>query len=305
MIVTQSAPSRYGTRDLVTSGKLAKRLEATERPCSEPDDRVPGRVTPQWSGAKRWSDAAAFGTRGGAVSHGSVAGLECPADYGVPDPVACDFFSGRSPLSPPQTMGKVVHWSRINFRPEPLRYISGTRGTARIVQPVHQLQGCDPLLIEPALLQAFGFRSPGPVSTFNSRHSAYRRGIIERWGRGTLKMMELADNAGLPQPEIEDDGGCVTVRFRHEAVPVHLIGRSETEVGGSAALSVEHQGMEDLDDQQKAILDLLKQVSSPLALREIRARLDPQPDERRVREDLAILKAKGLAILSGRGRGAR
>ena len=135
--------------------------------------------------------------------------------------------------------------------------------------------------------------------------SFYRRGIIERWGRGTLEMAESADTAGLPQPEIEDDGGCVTVRFRHEVVPMRLAGRSETEVGGSATLSDEHQGTEGLNDRQKAILDLLKQASSPLALREIRARLDPQLDERRVREDLAILKTRGLAIPSGRGRGAR
>ena len=43
----------------------------------------------------------------------------------------------------------------------------------------------------------------------------YRRGIIEDWGSGTLRMAELTSNAGLPVPEIEDDGGTVTVRFRH------------------------------------------------------------------------------------------
>ena len=43
----------------------------------------------------------------------------------------------------------------------------------------------------------------------------YRRGIIEEWGRGTLKIAELASSAGLPMPEIEDDGVAVTVRFRH------------------------------------------------------------------------------------------
>ena len=43
----------------------------------------------------------------------------------------------------------------------------------------------------------------------------YRRGIIEQWGIGTLKMAELTRSAGLPAPEIEDDGGVVTVRFRH------------------------------------------------------------------------------------------
>ena len=42
----------------------------------------------------------------------------------------------------------------------------------------------------------------------------YRRGIIERWGRGTLKIAELTAAANLPPPEIEDDGRCVTVRFR-------------------------------------------------------------------------------------------
>ena len=43
----------------------------------------------------------------------------------------------------------------------------------------------------------------------------YRRGIIEAWGSGTLRMSELTRNAGLPAPEIEDDDGTVTVRFRH------------------------------------------------------------------------------------------
>ncbi len=43
----------------------------------------------------------------------------------------------------------------------------------------------------------------------------YRRGIIEEWGSGTLKMADLASRARLPVPEIADDGGAVSVRFRH------------------------------------------------------------------------------------------
>ena len=43
----------------------------------------------------------------------------------------------------------------------------------------------------------------------------YRRGIIEEWGSGTLRMAELASSAGIPVPEIEDVDGAVTVRFRH------------------------------------------------------------------------------------------
>ena len=34
----------------------------------------------------------------------------------------------------------------------------------------------------------------------------YRRGIIEEWGSGTLKMADMASRAGLPVPEIDDDG---------------------------------------------------------------------------------------------------
>ena len=103
----------------------------------------------------------------------------------------------------------------------------------------------------------------------------YRRGIIERWGRGTLKMAELTAEAGLPPPEIDDAGGGVTVRFRHELRPVRITGIGETKVGGSATLSVDHRGDDDIDDWQKAILAMLDRADGPLALREILAGLGP------------------------------
>ena len=115
----------------------------------------------------------------------------------------------------------------------------------------------------------------------------YRRGVIEEWGSGTLKMAELASAAGLPPPEIEDDGGCVTVRFRHgQFVPQQRTGSGPIE-------------------QQEAILVLLDRAEDGLALREIRAQLGPQTNERRLREDLAILKDRGLVAAMGHGRGAR
>ena len=42
----------------------------------------------------------------------------------------------------------------------------------------------------------------------------YRRGIIEEWGCGTIKMTDLATSVGLLCPEIEQRGDCVTIRFR-------------------------------------------------------------------------------------------
>lgn len=117
--------------------------------------------------------------------------------------------------------------------------------------------------------------------------SFYLRGIIEAWGSGTTKMVELAISAGLPHPEIEDTGECVTVCFRHgQAMPSQ---RDES----------------DLSEQQQAILNLLTQSDRALALREIRSQLKPQSDEKRqFRKDLEILKARGLVKPTGRGRGA-
>ena len=76
----------------------------------------------------------------------------------------------------------------------------------------------------------------------------YRRGLIEEWGRGTLKMADLTTAAGLPRPEIEEFGNCVTVRF----------------------LRVDHvtvqQPKGSLTEQQNAILALLHSSDRTLAL---------------------------------------
>jgi len=125
----------------------------------------------------------------------------------------------------------------------------------------------------------------------------YLRGIIEEWGRGTLKMAEQAA-AGLPPLEIDDDGGCVTVRFR-----ANRMGGEPVAIPHSTARV--RDTVERLDERQRRILGLLQASSEPLALREIHARLDPPPNERRLRRDLAELKRLGVAESSGHGRGAR
>ena len=134
--------------------------------------------------------------------------------------------------------------------------------------------------------ELFGPHESRPWNPLITR-TFYRRGIIEEWGRGTLKMAELATFAGLPRPEIEDAGGCVTVCFRDgRFVPPR-------------------RDVSDLTAQQQAIIELLEQSDRALALREIRSQLGPQTNERRLREDMAVLKARGLAEPTGRGRGAR
>ena len=114
----------------------------------------------------------------------------------------------------------------------------------------------------------------------------YLRGVIEQWGRGTIKMRELTTNAGLPAPEIEDAGGCVTVRFRSETYVPRRVEREVT-------------------DRQQAILSLLTGERNGLALREIIPQLDDSVAWWQVRDDLRTLRTLGLAICEGRGRGAR
>jgi len=114
----------------------------------------------------------------------------------------------------------------------------------------------------------------------------YRRGVIEQWGRGTLKIVELLEQAGLPRPVIEDAGGCVTVRF----APARYVPPQR----------VAH----DLTDRQRAVLALLEAGHGGLALRDIRAGMEGQATEWEVKGDLSLLRQLGLAETEGRGRGA-
>jgi ATP-dependent DNA helicase RecG len=42
----------------------------------------------------------------------------------------------------------------------------------------------------------------------------YRRGLIEQWGRGTNRIVELCVKAGHPEPDFDEVAGAVVVRFR-------------------------------------------------------------------------------------------
>ena len=113
----------------------------------------------------------------------------------------------------------------------------------------------------------------------------YRRGIIEEWGSGTLKMAELTSSAGLPVPEIDDDGGAVTVRFRHsQFVPQP----TTSDVSGP-------------EGRREMILALLDRAEEGLTRREIHARLGLGVSERQVRTTLEELRDSGLVTSTARG----
>jgi len=114
----------------------------------------------------------------------------------------------------------------------------------------------------------------------------YRRGVIEAWGRGTLKMAELTEQAGLPRPEFEQTAGTLVVRFRvGRYLPPQRIGH-------------------DLTQRQQDVLQLLG-AGADMALSEIHRALGGATSIRSLRDDLKLLRSLDLIDLTGHGRGAR
>jgi ATP-dependent DNA helicase RecG len=114
----------------------------------------------------------------------------------------------------------------------------------------------------------------------------YLRGLIERWGRGTQRIVELCVQAGHPEPEFEELAGSVTVCF-----PV---------AGYTPPHRVEHN----LTERQRRILHVL-QDGTQKQFKEIRAQFNPPLAERTLRDDLTVLRTLGLVASAGRGQGAR
>ncbi len=113
----------------------------------------------------------------------------------------------------------------------------------------------------------------------------HRRGLVERWGRGTQKIVELCVQAGHPEPEFVEEAGAVGVLFFPSGyVPPHR---------------VEH----DLTSRQREILLVVSRRMS-IAFREIRAQLGQEIAERTLRDDLLHLKRLGLIGSKSHGRGA-
>ncbi len=113
----------------------------------------------------------------------------------------------------------------------------------------------------------------------------YRRGLVERWGRGTQKIVELCLRAGHPEPEFLEVAGAVGVRFLPS--------------GYVAPLRVAH----DLTDRQRQILQAIADIKES-SFSSIRAQINSSVADRTLRDDLLHLKRLGLIDSRGHGRGA-
>jgi len=113
----------------------------------------------------------------------------------------------------------------------------------------------------------------------------YRRGLVERWGRGTQKIVELCLRAGHPEPDFLEAAGSVGVRF----LPSGYV--------------APHRVAQDLTDRQRRILQAIA-GRRECQFSAIRSHIDRTVADRTLRDDLLHLKKLGLINSRGHGRGA-
>lgn len=114
----------------------------------------------------------------------------------------------------------------------------------------------------------------------------FRRGITEQWGRGTLKIVELTEEAGLVSPEFEERAGEVAVRF----LPTGYIPPS--------------RAAHELTPLQRQLLEALAGIGA-VPSTELRRHLQLEVPETTVLESLRTLQHLGLVEKVGRTRGTR
>lgn len=113
----------------------------------------------------------------------------------------------------------------------------------------------------------------------------FRRGLIERWGRGTQKIVELCVQVGHPEPEFEERAGEVIVRF----IP--------------SGYTPPHRVSHDLTERQRRILHYLRD-GQRRRIGQIMEGIGIQLPPSTLRDDLILLRSLGLVELLGSGRGA-
>lgn len=114
----------------------------------------------------------------------------------------------------------------------------------------------------------------------------YRRGIIEQWGSGTLKILELTERAGLAKAEFEMRGPELVIRFRPDSY-----------------VAPRKAGY-DLTPLQQEILEILARERG-LSSDKLRPLLSQRISEERSLRELATLVHLGLVRKIGVTKGVR
>ncbi len=115
----------------------------------------------------------------------------------------------------------------------------------------------------------------------------YNRGLIEKWGRGTQKIVNLCVKAGHPEPVFFEQAASFVVRF----LPSGYI--------------APHRISHDLTNRQREILQALSTAGLGITFAELKYQITTPPADSTMRDDFQHLKRLGLIDVSGHGRGAK
>ena len=117
----------------------------------------------------------------------------------------------------------------------------------------------------------------------------YKRGWIEKWGTGTVRMMEFCKNNNTPEPEFSEESYGFSVVFPFKEV-MHTGISEQPIINAPLSISLTHR--------QKDILHLLNNRLS-MTSKEILENLETPPAQRTLRDDLIYLKKSGLVHSKG------
>lgn len=116
----------------------------------------------------------------------------------------------------------------------------------------------------------------------------YNRGLIEKWGRGTQKIVSFCVKAGHPEPDFFEQSNSFVVRF----LPSGYI--------------APHRISHNLTDRQRQILQTLSfSPGTGTTFTDIKFKIPNPPADRTLRDDFQHLKRLGLIDVNGHGRGAK
>ncbi len=111
----------------------------------------------------------------------------------------------------------------------------------------------------------------------------HRRGLIERWGRGTNKILSEAKKAGCPEPDFAEIAGAFVVSFRPVRSHESLTAASE------------------LGPRSQRVLAILRQ-SGPLSAPAILMKVGESITLRALQRELRRLRDAGHVVVTGKGR---
>lgn len=121
----------------------------------------------------------------------------------------------------------------------------------------------------------------------------YKLGFIERWGNGTVAMLDECRKHGIPDPIFEEYSSGLSVQFIFEE-PIGPILSTEKRKQENNKVHL----LENLSKRQREIIDVIGELKEAKAS-EIKEKLSEDIPERTLRFDLGMLKKQGLIVSRG------